>query len=266
MDDLKDKVALITGASSGIGAALAREFAQQHNNLKLVLIARRAEKLAALAAEIDPSGQRVLVVPGDVNKDGDLEKAVNLAHSKFGKIDIAIANAGFAIRGNLEDTTVDDYRRQWETNVFGVLRTIYATLDDLKQTKGRLVIIGSVNGYIVFPGVSAYVMSKFALRALCESLSPELASYGISVTHICPGFVATESRMAKLQNPDNPNKNQIPRWMLKPTTETAQQILKAIARREQEVILTAYGKFAVLLKRHLPGLLSWLFSILKVNQ
>ena len=194
------------------------------------------------------------------------KKAVNLAHSKFGKVEIVIANAGFGVKGNLSDLTVDDYRHQWETNVFGVLHTIYATLDDLKQTKGRLVIIGSVNGYVVLPGVSPYVMSKFALRALCESLSLELKPYGISVTHICPGFVATESRMAKLQNPDNPNKNQIPRWMLMSTTETAQQILKGIARREQEVILTAYGKFAVLLKRHVPGLLSWLFSILKVNQ
>ncbi|MDJ0744172.1 MAG: SDR family oxidoreductase [Xenococcaceae cyanobacterium MO_167.B27] len=263
MDNLQDRVALITGASSGIGAALARELAQQ--NVKLVLLARRAEKLAAIAAEIDPSGQQVLAVPGDVTKEGDIEKAVNLAHSKFGKIEIAIANAGFGVKGNLSDLTVDDYRRQWETNVFGVLRTIYATLDDLKQTKGRLAIIGSVNGYVILPGVSPYVMSKFALRALWESLSSELAPYGISVIHICPGFVATESRLAKLQNPKTPKKEQIPSWMLMSTTETAQQIVQAISRRKREVILTGYGKLAVWLKRHLPGLLSWLLSILKVN-
>ena len=262
MDDLKDRVALITGASSGIGAALARELAQQ--SVKLVLLARRAEKLAAIATEIDPGGQQVLVVPGDVTKDGDLEKAVDLARSKFGRIDIAIANAGFGVKGNLSDLTVDDYRAQWETNVFGVLRTIYATLDDLKQTKGRLVIIGSVNGYVILPGVSAYVMSKFALRALCESLSLEFAAYGISVTHVCPGFVATESRMAKLQDPENPNKNPIPSWMLMSTTTTAQQIVRAIARRKTEIVLTGYGKLAVWLKRHFPGLLSWLFSVLKL--
>lgn len=137
MDHLKERVAIITGASSGIGAALARELARQ--SVKLVLFARRAEELATIAAEIDPSGQQVLTVPGDVTKDGELEKAVELARSKFGKIDIAIANAGFAVKGKLEDLTVDDYRRQWETNVFGVLRTIYATLDDLKQTKGRML-------------------------------------------------------------------------------------------------------------------------------
>ena len=259
MNDLQNRVAIITGASSGIGAALARELAQQ--GVKLVLLARRADKLAAVAAEIDPSGQRVLAVPGDVTKDGDLEKAVNLAHSKFGNIDIAIANAGFGVKGNLSDITVDDYRAQWETNVFGVLRTIYATLDELKQTQGRLVVIGSVNGYVILPGVSAYVMSKFALRALCESLSLELKAYGISVTHVCPGFVATESRMAKLQDPENPNKDPIPSWMLMSTTTTAQQIVRAIARRKTEIVLTGYGKLAVWLKRHFPGLLSWILSL-----
>ena len=259
MDNLQNRVAIITGASSGIGAALARELAQQ--SVKLVLLARRADKLAAVAAEIDPSGQQVLAVPGDVTKDGDLEKAVNLTHSKFGKIDIAIANAGFGVKGNLSDLTVDDYRAQWETNVFGVLRTIYATLDDLKQTQGRLVIIGSVNGYVILPGVSAYVMSKFALRALCESLSLEFAAYGISVTHVCPGFVATESRLAKLQDPENSNKEPIPNWMLMSTTETARQIVKAIARRKKEIVLTGYGKLAVWLKRHFPGLLSWILSM-----
>ncbi len=263
MNNLKGRVAIITGASSGIGAALARELAQQ--DVKLVLLARRSEKLTAIAAEIDPSGQQVLAVPGDVTKQEDIEKAVNLAHSKFGKVEIAIANAGFGVKGNLSDLTVDDYRHQWETNVFGVLHTIYATLHDLKQTKGRLVIIGSVNGYVVLPGVSPYVMSKFALRALCESLSLELKPYGISVIHICPGFVATESRLAKLQSPKTPKNQQIPSWMLMSTTETAQLIIQAIARRRREVILTGYGKLAVWLKRYLPELLSWLLSILKVN-
>ena len=264
MDELKERVALITGASSGIGLALARELAQQ--SVKLVLLARRAEKLAAIAAQIDPSGQRVIAIPGDVTKDGDIEKAVNIARSKFGKIDIAIANAGFGVKGNLEDLTIDDYRNQWETNVFGVLSTVYATLDELKQTQGRLVIIGSVNGYVVFPGVSPYIMSKFALRALCESLSIELAPYGISVTHVCPGFVATESRLAKLQNPETQKKEQIPLWMLMSTTETARQIVKAIAIRKKEIILTGYGKLAVWLKHYLPGLLSLLLSNLKVNK
>ncbi len=104
------------------------------------------------------------------------------------------------------------------------------------------------------------------IAALCESLSPELASYGISVTHVCPGFVATESRLAKLQNPENQKKNPIPVWTLVSTTETAKQIVKAIANRKREIVLTSYGKLAVWLKRHLPGLLSWLLTISQANK
>ena len=151
----KNQVVLITGASAGIGAALAEEFASQGANL--VLLARRTERLTTVANRIDSTGEKVLTVTCDVTKDGDLERAVELGHSKFNqKIDIAIANAGWSLKGNVEDITVADYRRQWETNVFGVLRTIYATLDDLKETQGRLVVISSVKSYISLAGDSPY--------------------------------------------------------------------------------------------------------------
>ena len=151
----KNQVVLITGASAGIGEALAQEFASQRASL--VLLARRTERLTNIAQKIDSTGNKVLTITCDVTKDGDLERAVESAHSKFNqKIDIAIANAGWSLKGNVEDITVADYRRQWETNVFGVLRTIYATLDDLKETQGRLVVISSVKSYISLAGDSPY--------------------------------------------------------------------------------------------------------------
>ncbi|PSB03013.1 SDR family NAD(P)-dependent oxidoreductase [Merismopedia glauca] len=259
MSKFSERVVLITGASAGIGAALAQEFASEGANL--VLFARRIEKLKEIAHSIDPTGARVLYLTCDVTKDGELEKAVELARAKFGKIDIAIANAGWSVKGKLEELSLADYRRQWETNVFGVLRTVYATLEDLKQTQGRLVIISSVKSYIALAGDSPYSMSKFALKALCQSLSRELTPYGISVTHVCPAYVGTEIRRIDNQGNFQPDwSDPISPRLIKSTEQTAKEIVKAVYRRQTEQVLTVYGKFIVLAQRHLPWLLSWLIS------
>src|SRR5262249_55599175 len=183
---------LITGASSGIGAALARECASK--GAALVLTARRLDRLEALCREIEAMGRQALAVPCDVTVDGDLERVASAARQRFGRIDVVVANAGFGVVGPVERLTLADYRRQLETNVFGVLRTIHATLGDLRAARGRLVVIGSVSGHIATPGASAYAMSKFAVRALAEALGHELAGDGVSVTLVSPGFVESDIR------------------------------------------------------------------------
>ena len=264
MNKFNNKVVLITGASAGIGAALAQEFGLQGANL--ILLARRKARLSEIAQTIDSTGKRVLTIEGDVTQDGDIEKAVELARNKFGKIDVAIANAGWSLKGNLAELSLDDYRRQWETNVFGVLRTIYAVLDDLKKTQGRLVIISSVKSYIALAGDSPYSTSKFALRALCQSLSRELAPDGVSVTHVCPGYVATEIRRIDEQGVfQSEQSDRISPLLLRSAEETAKQIIKAIERRQKEQVLTSYGKLVVLLQRYVPWLLSWLISLMKIK-
>lgn len=259
-----DLVVFITGASAGLGAALAREFAIR--GALLVLVARRSDRLHALATEIDPTGERVLPVVGDVTRDGDLERAAEAARDKFGFIDIAIANAGWSRKGQLDDLTLEDYRQQWETNVFGVLQTIYATLDDLKQTQGRLAIISSVKSYLAFSGDSPYSTSKFALRALCESISGEFAPYGISVTHVCPAYVATEIRLIDAEGVVREDfSDPVSSPLLMPADVTAKAIASAILKRRSELVLTNYGKLVVFLKRHVPKFLSWLLSILNIQ-
>jgi short-subunit dehydrogenase len=246
----------ITGASSGIGAALAREFARE--GADVALAARRLDRLEALASEISKTGRRAVVIPCDVTRDGDLERAVDQARATLGKLDVVVANAGFGVAGKLEILSLDDYRRQLETNVFGVLRTIYATLDDLKKTRGRLVLIGSVSGHVAVPGSSAYSMSKFAVRGLAASLGHELAPYGIAVTLISPGFVESEIRQVdnrgvwRAQAPRRP----IPPSIVMATPTAAQKIVNAVARRRREVVITGFGKAAVVLQRHLPWLLA----------
>jgi short-subunit dehydrogenase len=249
-------VVFITGASSGIGAALSLEFARE--GADVVLAARRRDRLESVAAGIGAIGRRAVVAPCDVTREGDLERAAAAGRAAFGKLDVVVANAGFGVTGILERLSLDDYRRQLETNVFGVLRTVYATLDDLKKSRGRLVVIGSVSGYIALAGSSPYSVSKFAVRALADSLGHELAEHGVSVTLISPGFVESEIRQVDNRGILRTEKPapRIPAPMVMATPTAARKIVGAVARRRREVVITALGKVSVFLHRHAPGLLA----------
>ena len=148
--DFKKKTVFITGASSGIGEALAYEYAG--NSVNLVLIARRMERIEQIQKRIEEAGGQALAIPGDVNVPQDLERAVRDAVDRFGGLDIVIANAGFGVIGQFQALKVADYRTQFETNVFGVLNTVVATLPELKKSKGWLAIMGSVMSYVSLPG------------------------------------------------------------------------------------------------------------------
>ncbi len=145
-----------------------------------------------LAAELGEAHGNALGLVCDVTREGDLERSVNATRVAFGRIDIVVANAGFAVRGRLDTLALADYRRQFETNVMGVLRTVVAGLEELKRTRGCLVLMGSVGSYLALPEDSAYAMSKFAVRALAGALRDELAAYQIGVSLVCPGFVESE--------------------------------------------------------------------------
>ena len=207
-------------------------------------------------------GRRALVLACDVTRDGELERAAAQTRDALGRIDVVVANAGFGVVGPVEDLSLDDYRRQLETNVFGVLRTIYATLDDLKRTRGHLAIIGSVSGHLATPGGSPYAMSKFAIRALAEALRHELRADGVSVTLLSPGFVESEIRLVDNQGRlKTADRDRVPAWLRMPADTAARKIVTAIAHRRREVVITAHGKAVVFVARHLPGLMSALVSL-----
>ncbi len=260
--NFQDQIVFLTGASSGIGAALAREFVEQ--GAKLILTARRKENLKKIEEELNQHAERSIAISCDVTQEKELIEAVHQTKKKFGKIDIVIANAGFGVAGNLENLTLDDYQRQFDTNVFGVLRTIYATLEELKKSKGVLVIIGSVAGYFTHAGSSAYAMSKFAIRALAETLQFELNHYGISVVLISPGLVASEFQQIDnrgIFHPEVSSNRNLPAWLFMPTQKAAKQILKAIKKKKKEQIITGHGKAMVFLKRHFPLFCDWLLKL-----
>ena len=251
------KSVLITGASSGIGEELALQLAAA--GAHLTLAARRTQLLDALAKRIADSGRPAPVVTAcDVAQDGDLERAVVAGVRRWSKLDVVIANAGFGVVGTFRSLSLADYRRQFETNVFGVLRTIYAALPEIEKTRGNVVIIGSVAGWTATPGASPYAMSKFAVRALANAITPELRRAGVTVTLITPGFVESNIRRV-----DNQGKfqagatDQVPRWLVMSTPKAARQILGAVARGKREAIVTGHGKAFVAIERFTP----WVFRL-----
>ena len=261
---MKDLVVLVTGASSGIGEATARELVRR--GAKVVLCARRTELLETRAASRRDAGGSAIAVACDVTRDGDPEAAVARAVAEWGRLDAVLANAGFAVAGRLEALSLDDYRRQLETNLFGTIRTLKAALPELKRTRGRIGVVASVNGFIGTPATSAYCASKFALRGLCDSIRPELRPWGVSVTCISPGFVASEIRAkdnAEVVHRDA--EDPVPSWLVASSASAAREVVRALSRRKREQVVTFHGKVFVFLERHVPWLVARLTSLVDAD-
>lgn len=254
---------LITGASSGIGAGLAREFARR--GWRAALVARRLEKLEVLAAEIRAAGGRASVHRGDVTMEGSLAAVVAELAGQGIHPRVVVANAGFGVVGNAQRLTLDDYRRQFETNVFGVIRTLHETLPALKMTHGRFVIMGSVAGHLSGAGSSPYAMSKFAVRALAEALHADLSSVGVTCTLLSPGFVDSDIRRVDNQGGFHAQaKDPIPHWLRMPTGTAARAMVRAILAGKREAIITVHGRVIIFFARHFPRFTRW--ALLRAGQ
>jgi short-subunit dehydrogenase len=254
---------LITGASSGIGAGLAREFAAR--GFHVVLVARRMEKLEELAAQIRAAGGQVSTHRGDVTEDGSIAAVVQELAEQGVTPGIVVANAGFGVVGKAQSLTLADYRRQFETNVFGVLRTLHETLPALKRSRGRFVIMGSVAGHLSGAKSSAYAMSKFAVRALAEALHGDLREAGVGCTLISPGFVDSDIRRVDNRGGLHEDvKDPIPAWLRMPTGLAARAMVRGILAGRREVIITFHARVIVFFARHFPRLTRW--ALLRAGQ
>src|SRR5258708_8737892 len=191
--DLRGKVALVTGASSGIGEAIAEALVQR--GARVALFARRENRLQALAQRLAGQGsEERLIVPGDVRKPVDVQKLVNQTMQRWGKLDIVIANAGFGYRAPIVDGDVERWKQLLDTNVYGLLLTLkYGVEKLLKNGSGHVVVTSSVAGRSVTAGGAVYSGSKFAVGAIAEALRQEVGKQGVRVTTIEPGAVATEA-------------------------------------------------------------------------
>jgi NAD(P)-dependent dehydrogenase (short-subunit alcohol dehydrogenase family) len=247
------KIVWITGASSGLGAAMARAFAAR--GADVAVSARRTDRLDALVEELSASGVRALAVPCDVVDEASVAGATKEVVAAFGGIDIAVANAGFGVSGSIESVDLDAWRRQFDTNVFGVVSTAQAALPFLRERRGSLALVGSVSAQVALPGTGPYSASKYAVRAIGQVLAAELQSAGVSVTTLHPGFVASE--IGQVDNAgqfDEQRSDPRPKAFMWPTQKAGDAMADAILTRRREVVITGHGKVGAWFGRHAPGL------------
>ena len=191
-NDLSDSVALVTGASSGIGNATAKALAAE--GASVALAARREDELETLADQIDSDGGETLVVPTDVTDETQVEEMIARTHEKFGRLDILVNNAGVMLLERVEDASPENFRQMAEVNLLGLMNTTHAALPIMQeQGEGHIVNLSSVAGRKAMAGGSAYNATKFGVNGFTEALRQEMAGENmIRTTLIEPGYVDTE--------------------------------------------------------------------------
>jgi NADP-dependent 3-hydroxy acid dehydrogenase YdfG len=188
---IKDKIVVVTGASSGLGEATARLLSAE--GATVVLGARRVDRLKTLAKEFEARGRKALAVATDVSQREQVKALVDAAARTYGRIDVMINNAGLMPQAPLERLKIDEWDRMIDVNVKGVLYGIAAALPHMQRQKaGHFINVSSVAGHRVGPGFAVYAATKYAVRALSEGLRQEVKPYNIRTTVISPGAVATE--------------------------------------------------------------------------
>lgn len=249
----KDKVIIITGASSGIGLASARLFGSC--GAKVVMAARHLDRLQAEAPSVSPDSGNVLCVKTDVSRENDCRELIDRTVEKFGRIDILVNNAGISMRAMFRDLDLSVIKSLMDVNFWGTVFCTKYALPYLLQSKGSVVGVISIAGYSALPARSGYSSSKYAVRGFLDTVRIEHLKDGLNVLVFAPGYTASNVRNAALtadgsaqgETPLDENK-------LMSAEECAEHLAKALAKRKSEVILTALGKATVLAHRLFPRL------------
>jgi short-subunit dehydrogenase len=253
----------ITGASSGIGAALAHEMARR--GARLILSARRGERLQEVAGRLEGSEHRI--VPLDVADHEAVRSAAERVVSVNGPPTMAVFNAGVSQRSLARDTDLAVDRRLMDTNYFGTVALAKALMPGMRQAgHGRFVVISSLVGRIGSPLRSGYCASKHALHGFFESLRAEEYESGLRVTLVCPGFIRTDVSLHALTG-DGSAQGSMDRGQLEgiPVEQCARRIVTAIERSRDEVVIGGRERHAVLLFRWAPALFRWALRRVRVT-
>lgn len=255
MAKIRDARVMITGASSGIGKAVAFECAAK--GAKLTLASRNYNRLRQAAEEIRsafPEIEAPLVIPCDVTDKKDVKRLIEGSADRFGGIDILLNNAGLGVYGDVEKTTIEDFRSVMEANFFGAVHCIFEALPFMKEAgKGLIVNIASLAAKHGVPYLGAYSASKAALAALSQSLRAELSNKAISIMIVYPGYTQTdffrkEKNVGGARRPPGPYAS---------SRGVARAVIRAIEREKRELVLSKEGKALSLFE----GLWPWFVEV-----
>lgn len=245
---MKGKVVILTGASSGIGSALALHFLAHGS--QVVLAARNLPALQELAQAADPGAQRSLCLAMDVTRPEDGQALTQAALERFGRIDIVIANAGITMRGRFTDSSLATLHQVMDVNYWGAVHTLQPAVPHVVASRGSLVGISSIAGFRGLPTRAAYSSSKFALNGLLEVLAAELHPTGVHVLTACPGFTTTAIRQRALNEQGQTHGESYRDEQRMMTAEAvAAHIYRAIQRRRRMLVLTGQGRLTVWLNK-----------------
>ncbi len=249
----KNKVVVITGASSGIGKSCAFEFAE--NGATVVLAARRVDKLRKIEETINKQGGKILVVRTDVKEIDDCKNLIDKTVEIYGKIDVLINNAGISMRANFEDLDLSVIKELMDTNFYGAVYCTKFALPYLLKQKGSVIGISSITGLTPLPGRTGYAASKHAMDGFLNTLRLENMKKGLHVLIVHPGFTSSNIRRLALNKNGNPQA-ETPREEEKmmSSERVAQIIAKATIKKEKDLILTREGKLVVWLHRNFPSI------------
>jgi dehydrogenase/reductase SDR family protein 7B len=249
---MRNKVVIITGASSGIGKALAFAFGRQGS--KIVITGRDGSKLENTKTELTLEGINTLSIVADVSIELDNKKVVDETIAHFGKIDVLINNAGITMRALFNDVETDVIKKVMDINFYGMVYATKYALPEIIKSQGSVIGISSIAGYRGLPGRTGYSASKFAMQGFLESLRTELIKQNVHVLVACPGFTTSNIRNTAL-SADGQIQGESPRDEAKMmTAETvADYIYKATVNRKRDLVLTAQGKLTVLLNKFFPA-------------
>lgn len=250
-------VTIITGASDGIGAELARQLAKQAGSqCQLVLAARSVDKLEQVANQCRAHGATVLAKPTDVGQQADCVQLITDTIAHFGRIDTLVNNAGMSAHAPLAEVAdLGWYEQLMRINLWGSAWCTHAALPHLKASQGRIVAVSSLAGLVGVPGRTAYCATKFAMTGFFEALRVEMAAHGVSVTIAYPGVVATEIRHRGFNALGAPaGKSSLNESGAMSVEECARLIREGMHQRERDIVMSAKGKLGRWMKLLAPSL------------
>ncbi len=247
-----NKVVIITGASSGIGKACAEQFGKQ--GAKLTITGRNEQNLIETAKELKAKGIEVLAVASDVAIKEDCQRIIDETIKTYGKIDVLINNAGISMRALLNDADLSVIEKVMQINFYGTLYCTKYALPYLLKSKGSVVGVSSIAGYVGLPARTGYSASKFAMQGFLDALRTENLKKGLHVMIACPGFTASNIRNTALAADGNAQ-GESPREEDKMMTaeEVAEHIYHGVIKRKRTLVLTTEGKLAVFLSKLFPA-------------